>query len=213
MNMNDYLTMSASDFGDDTARWLLIGGLVVFAIGAIMICVAFYAHRENLLTCSTLLLSGSILLILISISAPAQPSKLAVSDIATAYGITIVNDGQGHSDVTKKSRNGEIIVLPAGIDTDEYFTVNGDNHYDIAYVKHGAHDVSTGTLVSHDYRFGILENNADGTSTTLEPAKSHKNVDKSRKRTNMRARCYVKSYNTDGSVKELAGDCQVGTNH
>lgn len=216
MNMNDYLTMSTSDFVDgSTAQGLRIAGLVLLAIVVIVVIVEgmSYIWGNNGGSLEAILFTLLVATMVIPLLLSARCPDVSVSDLNTTYGITMLTDDHGNRTATEKSKSGEIIVLPGGIDTDASFDLSGDQRYDIAYVKRGAHEVSKGMLISHDNRFGILENNADGTSTTLEPVKSHKNTGKSRKSINKRAGCYVKSYNADGSVKELAGDCGVGANH
>jgi hypothetical protein len=171
-----------------------------------------WGHNDGAIDAVWIALFSAVIVIPLLLASGGS-RDVAVSDLNTTYGITMLTDDHGHRTDTEKSKSGEIIALPGGIDTDASFDLRGDQRYDIAYVKRGAHEVSKGMLISHDNRFGIIENNADGTATPLKPVKSHKNTGKSRKSINKRARCYVKSYNTDGSVKELAGDCGVGANH
>lgn len=177
MNMNDYLTMSTSDFMDgSTAQGLVVAGLVLSGIVIIVALISYlWGHNDGAIDAVCIALFSAAIVIPFLLASGGS-RDVAVSDLNTTYGITMLTDDHSHRTDTEKSKSGEIIVLPGGIDTDASFDLRGDKRYDIAYVKRGAHEVSKGMLISHDNRFGIIENNADGTATPLKPVKSHKNT-------------------------------------
>jgi hypothetical protein len=106
---------------------------------------------------------------------------------------------------------------------DDYNSVDGGiESRRLSYLHDGA--MINGMLIVKDNKAGLFAGTGDRltpvkpqtASAATTPSKSadvRRNASKPRQSTRSLTGCYVKSYNEDGSIKELAGDCPAASTH
>lgn len=151
----------------------------------------------------------------------AAPVTAIITTVIACY--LMFGAGLAKSIDTSKIDDEYGIIVTSMKSTDDHD--NAVETHSVSYLHDGT--LVNGTLIVKDGAAGLFAGKGDkltpvkprsiddasASSTTSKTTDSHANASKPSKSARSRAGCYAKSYNKDGSIRELAGDCPATATH